>query len=429
MFEFLKSKLPIRDDPRAFLASRATPMRSAEICGSYGFIILFALVILTGLDAETAPVPGSQPKPTEKVFGQVRQAKHDIVLLGDGTKWTGEILTGTLDFRMAYGRLGLEKKFLAGLDLAAGTNSPHCVVLANGDRLSGLLETQVIQFQPDTGPQTNLWSKTIAQVVFGIQDGELQGFDSFQRSALENGSALETNLEGLVWISAGEFVMGSPSEESGREQDEGPQTRVMIPKGYWIGKCEVTQGEYQRVMASNPSNSTGDLARPVEKVSWFDAVDYCAKLTQQAEAAGRLPKGYVFRLPTEAEWEYACRAGTKTRFSYGEDLNGAALAEYGWFTQNSDSTPHPVGTKRPNLWGLYDMHGNVWEWCLDRWDGTFPGGTITNLATAGTGSLRVARGGSWLYEAKACRSANRDDYSPFNRCSDLGFRVVLAPAQ
>lgn len=390
-------------------------------------IIPFVLATLSAWAAE--PSPGPAPKPLETVFGQVRPPKRDLVLLDDGTKWTGEVLTGTLDFRMAYGRLTLETKFLAGLDLASGTNSAQCAVLANGDRLTGFLETQLIQFQPGTGAQTNLWSKRIAQVVFGIRDGELQGFAAFERSALDNRGGTATNLEGLIWISPGEFVMGSPAEENGREQDEGPQTRVIFPKGFWMGKCEVTQGEYQRVMGSNPSNSTGDLARPVEKVSWFEAVDYCAKLTQRTEAAGRLPKGYVFRLPTEAEWEYACRAGTTTRFSYGEDPNGSALEEYGWFTQNSDSTPHPVGTRRPNLWGLYDMHGNVWEWCLDRWDGTLPGGTITNSASAGTGSLRVARGGSWLYEAKACRSANRDDYSPFNRCSDVGFRVVLAPAQ
>jgi formylglycine-generating enzyme required for sulfatase activity len=146
-----------------------------------------------------------------------------------------------------------------------------------------------------------------------------------------------------------------------------------------------------------------------------------------AETDGLLPKGYAYRLPTEAEWEYACRAGTATRFSYGDDRSDARLGEYAWFMHNSDSTTQPVGLKQPNPWGLHDMHGNVWEWCLDRWEGALPGGCITNSPVAPQGNLRTARGGSWLYGGNACRSSNRDDYSPWNRCSDIGFRVVLAP--
>jgi formylglycine-generating enzyme required for sulfatase activity len=221
--------------------------------------------------------------------------------------------------------------------------------------------------------------------------------------------------------------MGSPTDEAGRDPDESPQTRVPIGPGFWIAKFEVTQAEYQKVMGSNPSTTLDDPARPVEKVTWHEALEYCRKLTELEEAQARLPKGYAYRLPTEAEWEYACRAGTATRFSYGEDRNETQLGEYGWFIHNSDATTHRVGEKRPNPWGLHDMHGNVWEWCLDRWEGKYPGGTITNALKYGEGNLRVARGGSWLYEAKACRSANRDDYNPGNRCSDLGFRVVLAP--
>src|SRR5262245_50854219 len=225
----------------------------------------------------------------------------------------------------------------------------------------------------------------------------------------------------------GEFVMGSPTEETGRDPDEGPQTRVIISRGLWIGKFEVTQGEYQKVMGTNPSNGTGDANRPVERVSWFEAVEYCKKLNQACEDQAKLPDGYAYRLPTEAEWEYACRAGATTRFSYGEDRNATQLSDYAWFTRNSDSMTHPVGAKQPNRWGLFDLHGNVWEWCLDRWEDSLRVGTITNSATVATGTLRVARGGSWLYEAKACRSANRDDYGPWDRCSDIGFRVVLAP--
>jgi formylglycine-generating enzyme required for sulfatase activity len=138
-----------------------------------------------------------------------------------------------------------------------------------------------------------------------------------------------------------------------------------------------------------------------------------------------LPGDYTYRLPTEAEWEFACRAGTASRFSHGDDVVRPALPEFAWFGDNSDSTPHPVGTKLPNPWGLHDMHGNVLEWCLDPWQGSLRGGTATNTTPLPEGTLRVARGGSWLYPARAARSANRDSYGVLNRCSDLGFRVVL----
>jgi formylglycine-generating enzyme required for sulfatase activity len=230
----------------------------------------------------------------------------------------------------------------------------------------------------------------------------------------------------MVWVTPGEFTMGSPPEEIGRDPDEGPLTRVVFPQGFWISRHEVTQAEYQRVMQTNPSSTVGTNL-PVEKVSWFDAVNYCSRLTGIEEGAGHLPEGFAYRLPTEAEWELACRARTTTRFSYGDDPSDSELKDFAWFTRNSESAAHAVGSRRPNAWGIYDMHGNVWEWCLDRWEGALPGGTVTNQPVSSKGNLRVARGGSWLYEARACRSANRDDYSPWNRCSDLGFRVVLAP--
>lgn len=234
--------------------------------------------------------------------------------------------------------------------------------------------------------------------------------------------------EGFVWVAPGELLMGSSTQEVGRDLDEGPQTRVTIAHGFWIAKTEVTQGDFLRVMEINPSLNTGDLTRPVERVTWFEATQYCARLTRQAEAEGKLPNGYYYRLPTEAEWEYACRAGSSTRFSFGEDKDESDLPQYAWFTRNSDSMTHPVGKKQPNPWGLFDMHGNVWEWCLDWWGASLPGGSVTNQPATVGGALRAARGGSWLYEARACRSANRDDYGANNRCGDLGFRIVLQPA-
>ncbi len=232
----------------------------------------------------------------------------------------------------------------------------------------------------------------------------------------------------LVLIPAGVFVMGSPTSEKDRGLDEGPATEVRFAKAFWMGKFEVTQAEYERLMGANPSQFTGDTNRPVEKVNWHEAMEYCARLTRHAMATGNLPDGYVYRLPTEAEWEYACRAGTTTRLSYGDDPEYALLESYAWFNGNAGSTTHPVGEKKPNPWGLHDMHGNVWEWCFDRSNGSLPGGAVANFSGPTEGSLRVARGGSWLYDGKFCRSANRDDYGPSNRCSDIGFRVVLAPA-
>jgi formylglycine-generating enzyme required for sulfatase activity len=201
---------------------------------------------------------------------------------------------------------------------------------------------------------------------------------------------------------------------------------VLLPEGFWIGRYEITQAEFEAVMGRNPSHHPGEGRRPAEKVNWQEAVEYCRKRTEREQAARQLPLDYVFRLPTEAEWEYACRAGTSTRFSFGEDPADALAEDYAWFSSNSQSTTHPVGLLKPNPAGLHDMHGNVWEWCLDAWAGALPGGRVTNSIAAPTGTLRVAHGGSWLYDARFCRSANRDSYGVLTRCSDLGFRVVLA---
>jgi formylglycine-generating enzyme required for sulfatase activity len=232
----------------------------------------------------------------------------------------------------------------------------------------------------------------------------------------------------LVKIEPGTFLMGSLSREAGRYDDEGPQTQVTISKGFSMGKYEVTQGQYEAVMGTNPSNSKGDKNLPVETVSWDEATNFCTRLTAQERQAGRLPVGYVYRLPTEAEWEYACRARTTTRFSYGDDPQYAQLGEYAWYFGNSGNKTHPVGTRKPNAWGLYDMHGNVWEWCLD-WFGTYPGGSVTNPEGPGSGSYRVLRGGSWFNVGRNCRSADRYHDTPGNRYYGIGFRPVLAPGQ
>jgi formylglycine-generating enzyme required for sulfatase activity len=219
---------------------------------------------------------------------------------------------------------------------------------------------------------------------------------------------------------------------------------VTISRGFWMAKYEVTQGEYLAVMGSNPSWFNGDhtsaegqnygtdLSRPVETVSWDDATNYCSQLTQRERAAGRIGTNSVYRLPTEAEWEYACRAWTSTRLSYGDDPGYTNLTNYAWWDANSGGTTHPVGQKLPNPWGLYDMHGNVWEWCQDWWSENLPGGMALDPPGPATGSDRMFRGGGWggwLDNVGSCRSAGRGIVDPYSGSSGLGFRVALAPGQ
>lgn len=231
----------------------------------------------------------------------------------------------------------------------------------------------------------------------------------------------------MVWISPGSFMMGSPESEQDREMIEGPQTQVTISMGFWVGKHEITQGEYQAVLETNPSAFTRDNRLPVETVSWIEATNYCAKLTEHERLAGRLPAGYEYRLPTEAEWEYACRAGTSTRFSYGDDPTYEQLENYAWYSVNSGGETHRVGSKRPNAWGLCDTHGNVWEWCLD-WEAPYPGGRVTDPQWPAAGIYRAVRGGGWDLDGSASRSAFRHGFYPAHKQSYLGFRVVLVPA-
>ena len=228
----------------------------------------------------------------------------------------------------------------------------------------------------------------------------------------------------MMPIPAGTFVMGSPDDEKDRDVtgNEGPQTTVTITKPFWLGKTEVTQSQWKVVMGNNPSSFKGDDL-PVEMVSWNDATAFCKKLNEMKRDT--LPAGYHYTLPTEAQWEYACRAGTTTRFSYGNDTGYSQLGSYAWYRDNSSSNTHPVGEKLPNGWGLHDMHGNVYEWCLD-WYGDYQGGSITDPQGPQSGTDRVIRGGSWLFNARSCRSANRNRYRPDSKDYYLGFRVALS---
>ena len=230
----------------------------------------------------------------------------------------------------------------------------------------------------------------------------------------------DLNLE-MVYIRPGTFTMGSPVTEQGRNDDEIQHT-VILTEGFWLGKTVVTQAQWEAVMGGNPSKfKNAGRDAPVEQVSWDDAMQFCRKLTERERQAGHLPEGHEYTLPTEAQWEYACRAGTTGPFAGNGDLDSM-----GWYNQNSGNTTHPVAQKQPNAWGLYDMHGNVWEWCRD-WYGHYPGGSVTDPTGPSSGSDRVLRGGSWYSGAAYCRSADRYWFSPGDRYIILGFRLALAP--
>jgi formylglycine-generating enzyme required for sulfatase activity len=231
----------------------------------------------------------------------------------------------------------------------------------------------------------------------------------------------------MVFVPPGTFDFGSPDTEADRRYSEGPQTAVTISSGFWMGKYEVTQADYVAIIGSNPSTFLGDDLRPVETLSWPDAAAYCAALTEQEKTAGRIPEGCAFRLPTEAEWEYACRAGTSTRFSYGDDPTYTGLTDYAWYGANADETTHPVGQKLPNRWGLYDMHGNVDEYCQDWYSSSLPGGIALDPKGPATGTSHPVRGGAWNKGIPGLmRSATRAQIPHPSRGNFIGFRIVLA---
>jgi formylglycine-generating enzyme required for sulfatase activity len=233
-------------------------------------------------------------------------------------------------------------------------------------------------------------------------------------------------LPQMVWIPPGHFLMGSPPDEVGRFLDkEEPQTHVSLTHGFWMSRYEVTQGEFQAVMGFNPSLFKDDAQRPVENVTWFQAIAYCETVTKRQREEGHLTESFEYRLPTESEWEYAARAGTTTRFSYGDDPGYVQLRDYAWYNGDAGLRSHPIGQKRPNPWGLYDMHGNVFEWCLD-WFAQLPGGSVTDPPGAENGTDRNIRGGYWDSTPEFCRCALRVHFPPATRISYLGFRMVLA---
>ena len=230
----------------------------------------------------------------------------------------------------------------------------------------------------------------------------------------------------LVKIPAGTFMMGSPAGEKDRFSDEGPQHKVTLTKPFYMGVYEVTQEQYEAITGKNPWKgeiyAKENPAHAASYISWDDAVAFCKALSRKT--------GKDVRLPTEAEWEYACRAGTATRFSHGDDGDYSQLGDYAWYNANAwdkgEQYAHAVGRKKPNAFGLYDMHGNVWEWCSDYWGEKYANADARDPQGPASGSARVLRGGSWGSAPLCCRSASRNWDNPDLRFYNVGFRVAVS---
>jgi len=295
----------------------------------------------------------------------------------------------------------------------------------------------------------------------------------------QTGNSLVLSLPGnvtaaMVWIPAGTFTMGSPANELGRRGDEGPLTQVTLTKGFWMGKTFVTIGQWKSVTGrgvreqlvqglndetlydlngqqqklrdymkwskdADPSSYLGneDDDLPMYFVSWNDAMDFCHKLNEREGAAGRLPKGYEYSLPTEAQWEYAARAGTADA-TYAGPNTAEALGKISWYNANvkdgytgravrNGQGPRAVAQKEANAWGLYDMYGNIWQWCRDWYGRNYPGGSVTDPTGPTTGTMRVNRGGSFGSGPGDERSARRASNPPAEESAYRGFRLALVP--
>ena len=358
--------------------------------------------------------------------------KADLFLMANGDLLSGEAVERKVTIQTDYAKVPVTFAEMKDVTMQGGDNVTAVISKVNGDTMRGTLDTDEITLDLEIGIQVRaIYKDKFARVFvdqarkqlpvqFGVQQpiaGESDGIAPFPTPAGQKTMALDLG-DGikmqLVLIPAGKFVMGSPDSETGRDDDEGPQRRVTISKPFYMGVTEVTQDQYAAIVGKNPSRFSG-LANPVEQVSWDDAVAFCKALSKKT--------GQTVRLPTEAEWEYACRAGSKTRFTFGD--RDRDLGAYAWYEENCDKKPHPVGKKKPNAWGLYDMHGNVWEWCNDWYAESYAGLKTADPEGPGSGKYRVHRGGSWHNSPAGCRSASRVGRTPDDRFSNLGFRVAV----
>lgn len=270
-----------------------------------------------------------------------------------------------------------------------------------------LMAQGVIVYKKD-GSKVKYPYETIDSIVTYNYDDVIEDEVGENRTFTVNGVSFT-----MVAVKGGTFTMGATSEQTGAYSDESP-THLVTLSDYYIGETEVTQELWQAVMGSNPSYFTGNLQRPVEEVSWNDCQTFITKLNALT--------GETFSLPTEAEWEYAARGGNKAQGYLYSGSN--TIGDVAWYTSNSSSTTHPVKTKQANELGIYDMSGNVWEWCAD-WYGSYSSSAQTDPVGPSSGSDRVLRGGSWVHVAAYCRVADRNGFTPTGVGNNGGLRLSL----
>ncbi|MFH1421813.1 MAG: formylglycine-generating enzyme family protein [Planctomycetota bacterium] len=370
----------------------------------YFLLLVLVSCVAVGLFAQEQPKqpPGPPDTPAKE---EPQNSPQPKIHLKDGSILVGKIKLDSIKVTTDFGVLTVPKDYLIGIKV--GENDDE--VQTDKFTIKGKVEIDLFEVTTKSGA-LKIPKKDIKFIAFS---------EKFLSDTFTNSIGIK-----FVKIEAGEFMMGSPENEKDRQSDE-TQHKVKITKPFYIQTTEVTQAQWKAVMGNNPSYFQGPARAaaggddlPVEKVSWDDAQEFIKKLNSKEGKN-------VYRLPTEAEWEYACRAGSTTRFCYGDDES--KLRDYAWYQDNSDSKTHPVGTKLPNAWGLYDMHGNVLEWCNDSYDAGYYTSSPANDPQGPTsGEGRVLRGGSWnSVVALFFRSASRGgDHRSYRLSKVYGFRLA-----
>ena len=359
--------------------------------------------------------------------------KPDLFIMANGDLLTGKAVEQTVDLRTDYAKVPVPFSEIKEVRLLGDRDITAVVTKTKGDPVRGTWETSELSLKLELGLDLpGIYKDQFARIFvgrarelapaqFGIQppvpgDSDpalLVGMVSTNEPTITLVLGRKATLK-LALIPAGKFLMGSPGDEAGRDEDEGPPREVVISKPFYMGVHEVTQGQYEAVMGSNPSKFV-DAAKPVESVAWDEAVEFCKRLSRRTHRA--------VTLPTEAQWEYACRAGSKARFGFGDD--DRQLSTYARYGQSAEVGTAAVGSKKPSAWGLFDMHGNVWEWCADWYASSYVNAATQDPTGPLSGQWRVLRGGSWVNTWEACRSAARNKSAPDVRYNGLGFRVVV----
>lgn len=352
----------------------------------------------------------------------------DLFVMTNGDVLTGEAVERKVALRTDFGPLPVLFAEMRDLRTRGEENGGVAITKTNGDTIHGMLETETLSLRLALGEDLPaVYKDQFAKILIG--QARTQAAVEFGTPAPvwgDSGAGPAAPMDRmltlylgrqvtmkLALIPAGKFVMGSPAEEADRHDDEGPLREVILSKPFYMGIHEVTQNQYAALMGNNPAGFKG-ANKPVETVSWDDALEFCRRLSQRA--------GRKVSLPSEAQWEYACRAGSKGRFCFGNE--DKQLATYARFGQSGEAGTVPVGMGRPNAWGLYDMHGNVTEWCFDWYVGSYAGIPAVDPTGPSVGQAHVVRGGCWGNPAADCRAATRKGFSSDSRNSYRGFRVV-----